>query len=168
MGAIVGTQRINLTPTDRIWTTNYTIPLDTTFDIHTIRIEGTDAVGNVGKSIASYEVLDPNPIPSWFEDMINPDTSNPGNILGLITQTGSGNNGGSHKPGSGTIGGNDQLYRDQMYIRNTLTYTPTTDPNTNTTTHPPKMSEWKIDNNIIPEILIAAECWPLPQSLQDS
>ena len=34
--AIIGTQRINLTPTDRIWTTNYTIPLDATFDIHTI------------------------------------------------------------------------------------------------------------------------------------
>src|SRR5690606_27178736 len=47
------------------------------------------------------------------------------------------------------------LYRDQMYVRNTLTYTPTKDPNTNTTT-PPEMPGWEIDTNIIPEILIAA------------
>jgi hypothetical protein len=122
--AIVGTQRINLTFTNGIWTTTYIIPLDSTFDIHTIRIEGTDMVGNVGKNIASYEVLDPNPIPPWLEDLINPDTLNPGNTPTITTNTGPGNNGGSNKPGSGTIGGNDQLYRDQMYIRDTLTYTP--------------------------------------------
>jgi len=63
--AIIGAQRINLTPTNgtRTWTTNYTIPLDATFNIHTIQIEGTDQVGNVGKNMASYEVLDPNPNP---------------------------------------------------------------------------------------------------------
>ena len=61
MVAIIGTQRINLTFTNGIWTTNYTIPLDATFDIHTIQIEGTDTVGNIGKNTASYEVLDPNP-----------------------------------------------------------------------------------------------------------
>ncbi|AUB60776.1 MULTISPECIES: Ig-like domain-containing protein [Methanobacterium] len=61
--AIIGTQRINLTHNNGIWTTNYTIPLDATFDIHTIRIEGTDMAGNVGKNTASYEVQDPNPNP---------------------------------------------------------------------------------------------------------
>ncbi|MBI5460200.1 hypothetical protein [Methanobacterium sp.] len=63
--AIIGAQRINLTPTNgtRTWTTNYTIPLDATFNIHTIQIEGTDQVGNVSKNMASYEVLDPNPNP---------------------------------------------------------------------------------------------------------
>ncbi|BDZ69993.1 hypothetical protein [Methanobacterium petrolearium] len=61
--AIIGTQRITLTYSNGIWTTNYTIPLDTTFNIHTIRIEGTDTVGNVGKNTASYEILDPNPNP---------------------------------------------------------------------------------------------------------
>jgi large repetitive protein len=61
--AIIGTQRINLILSNGTWTTNYTIPLDETFDIHTIQIEGTDMVGNVGKNIASYEVQDPNPNP---------------------------------------------------------------------------------------------------------
>ncbi|MCC7559800.1 MAG: hypothetical protein KO318_05140 [Methanobacterium sp.] len=154
--AIIGTQRINLTFTNGIWTTNYTIPLDSTFDIHTIRIEGTDTVGNIGKNTASYEILDPNPIPSWLEDLINPDTPNPGNKPGLITNTGPGNNGGPNKPGSGTIGGNNQLYRDQMYIRKTLTYTPTTDPNTNTTTTPPEMPGWEIDTSVIEQLLLAA------------
>ncbi|MBP1944720.1 hypothetical protein [Methanobacterium petrolearium] len=153
--AIIGTQRTNLTFTNGIWTTTYIIPLDSTFDIHTIRIEGTDMVGNVGKNIASYEVLDPNPIPPWLEDLINPDTPNPGNTPTITTNTGPGNNGGSNNPGSGTIGGNNQLYRDQMYIRNTLTYTPTTDPNTNTTTPPPEMPGWEIDTSLIGEILLA-------------
>ncbi|MBP1944729.1 hypothetical protein [Methanobacterium petrolearium] len=46
---IIGTQRINLTFTNGtgIWTTNYTIPPDSTFDIHTIRIEGTINARNV-------------------------------------------------------------------------------------------------------------------------
>ncbi|HII84217.1 MAG TPA: hypothetical protein HA271_05145, partial [Methanobacterium subterraneum] len=61
--AIIGTQRFILTYSNGIWTTNYTIPLDATFDIHTIQIEGTDMVGNVGKNIASYEIVDPNPNP---------------------------------------------------------------------------------------------------------
>jgi hypothetical protein len=113
-------------------------------------------VGNIGKNTASYEVMDPNPIPPWLEELINPDTPNPGNIPGLITNTGPGNDGGSNKPGSGTIGGNDQLYRDQMYIRNTLTYTPTTDPNTNTTTPPPEMPGWEIDTSVIEQLLLAA------------
>jgi hypothetical protein len=83
--AITGTQRINLTFTNGtgIWTTTYTIPLDSTFDIHAIRIEGTDMVGNVGKNTASYEVLDPNPIPSWLNDLINPDTPSPENSPGF-------------------------------------------------------------------------------------
>jgi hypothetical protein len=42
-----------------------------------------------------------------------------------------------------------------MYIRNTLTYTPTTDPNTNTTTPPPEMPGWEIDTSLIGEILLA-------------
>ena len=121
-----------------------------------MRIEGIDSVGNVSNGIVSYEVLDPNPIPSWLKDLINPDTTGPGNSPDLTTNTGPGNTGGSNGPGSGTIGGNDQLYRDQMYIRNTLTYTPTTDPNTNTTTKPPEMSEWKIDTSLIGELLLAA------------
>jgi hypothetical protein len=154
--AIIGTQRINLTHNNGTWTTNYTLPLDSTFDIHTIRIEGTDTVGNIGKNTCSYEIVDPNPIPSWLNDLINSDTPSPGNSPDLTTNTGPGNNEGSNNPGPGTIGGNDQLYRDQMYIRNTLTYTPTTDPNTNTTTKPPEMSEWKIDTILIGELLLAA------------
>jgi len=147
--AIIGTQRITLTYSNGTWNTNYTIPLDSTFDIHTMRIEGIDSVGNVSNGIVSYEVLDPNPIPSWLKDLINPDTTGPGNSPDLTTNTGPGNTGGSNGPGSGTIGGNDQLYRDQMYIRNTLTYTPTTNPQTNTTTPPPEMPGWEIDTSLI-------------------
>nr|WP_245247924.1 Ig-like domain-containing protein [Methanobacterium petrolearium] len=105
--AIIGTQRINLTFTNGIWTTTYIIPLDATFDIHTIRIEGTDNVGNIGKNTASYEVLDPNPIPPWLEDLINPDTPNPGNKPTITTNTGPGNNGGSGNGGSGSGSDND-------------------------------------------------------------
>ncbi len=150
--AIIGTQRTTLNYSNGTWTTTYTIPLDSTFDIHTMRIEGTDTVGNVGKNIASYEVLDPNTIPPWFEDLINPDT--PTNIPIYTNNPGPGNTGGSNGPGSGTIGGNDQLYRDQMYIRNTLT-PPKDSPNG---TSPPKqeMPGWNIDTSLIPEILIAS------------
>jgi hypothetical protein len=65
--AIIGTQRINLTFTNGtgIWTTNYTIPLDSTFDIHTIRIEGTDMVGNAGPNPRPEPNpgLNPGPMP---------------------------------------------------------------------------------------------------------
>jgi len=111
-------------------------------------------VGNIGKNTASYEVMDPNPIPPWLEELINPDKPTPTDMPIYTNNPEPGNNGGSNKPGSGTIGGNDQLYRDQMYIRDTLTYTPPTDPNTNTTTTPPKMSEWNIDTNLITDLLV--------------
>jgi large repetitive protein len=156
--AIIGTQRITLNYSNGTWTANYTIPLAATFDIHTIQIEGTDTMGNVGKNTASYEVLDPNPIPPWLNDLINPDTTGPTYPPDLTTNTGPGNKGGSNKPGPGTIGGNDQLYRDQMYIRDTLTYTPTTNPNTNTdtTTPPPEMPGWEIDTSIFDSLILAA------------
>jgi len=40
-----------------------------------------------------------------------------------------------------------------MYIRDTLSYTPTTDPNTNITTTPPKMPEWTLDTDLISDLL---------------
>lgn len=43
-----------------------------------------------------------------------------------------------------------------MYIRNTLTYTPTTDPNTNTTTPPPEIPGWEIDTSIFDALILAA------------
>ena len=53
-----------------------------------MQIEGTDMVGNVGKNIASYEVLDSNPIPSWLNDLINPDNTSPTYPPDLTTNTG--------------------------------------------------------------------------------
>ena len=55
----------------------------------------------------------------------------------------------------GTWGGNDQLYRDQMYIRDTLSYVPTTGsnppelPEWNLTIDPPEIDQWDIFDMLI-------------------
>jgi hypothetical protein len=60
------------------------------------------------------------------------------------------NPGPNPNPSPGTLGGNDQLYRDQMYIRDTLSYAPTTDsklpklPEWNLTIDPPDVDQWDI------------------------
>ena len=86
-----------------------------------------------------------------IEDLIDLDPGVP-----LVSNTGSGNTGGSNGPGSGpgTLGGNDQLYRDQMYVRGTVGYTATTNPSTTTT--PPEMPGWNIDTSVIEQLLLAA------------
>jgi hypothetical protein len=63
--AIIGTQRTTLNYSNGTWTTTYTIPLDSTFDIHTILIEGTDMVGNAGPNPRPEPNpgLNPGPMP---------------------------------------------------------------------------------------------------------
>ena len=70
----------------------------------------------------------------------------------------------SNGPGSrpGTVGGNDQLYRDQMYVRDYVG-SPLTDPkinnpngNNNNNQTKPEMPGWDIDTSLIGELLLAA------------
>ena len=99
------------------------------------------------------------PIPN-IEEGINLDPGVP-----LVSNTGSGNTGGSngHGSGPGTVGGNDQLYRDQMYVRNYVG-SPLTDPkinnpngnNTDNNQTKPEMPGWEIDTSIFDALILAA------------
>lgn len=85
-----------------------------------------------------------------IEELMNLDPNMP-----LSFNPGSGNTCSSNRPGSGpgTVGGDDQLYRDQMYVRGVLSPPNNSDPNE--TTQKPEMPEWKIDTSLVGQILLA-------------
>ena len=148
--------------------------------VNTGTISGAEFDPKAANNHASLTLNIPNPaaeeelpevppgLPSNGETTL-PDILNIGDLIDLdpgvplVSNTGSGNNGGSSpSPSPGTVGGNDQLYRDQMYVRSYVG-SPLTDPkinnpngndDTNKTTPQPEMPGWEINTDLITDLLI--------------